>query len=194
MLTSCPSYARYQERKSESDAKFKARKARKDYEDGGWTGFSEDEANSDGGDNDDEVVACEESSDDESEEDADQKSLVKRLDGHDVVGEDGLSKRAALFFDQDIFADIEGEEEEEEEEDGEEVDESFAGFDEGHDGEVDEDMEDAEDAVSEAGSDDDGFEIVKTQKEERWDGEDEAIKDGRPGNSSRFLPAQSIYH
>ena len=110
MLTSCPSYARYQERKSESDAKFKARKARRDHEDGEWTGFSEDEANSDGG-GDDEAAMCEESSDDES--DADQEPLVKRLDGHDVVGEGGLSKRAALFFDQDIFANIEGEEKEE---------------------------------------------------------------------------------
>lgn len=181
MLTSRPSYARYQERKSESDAKFKARKARRDHEDGEWTGFSEDEPNSDGGD-DDEAAMCEESSDDES--DADQEPLVKRLDGHDVVGEGGLSKRATLFFDQDIFADIEGEEKEEEEEGGGEVgDSSFAGFDdEGQDEEVDEDLEDAEEAVSESGSEGDGFEIVKTPKE-RWDGEDES--NGRPGNSSR---------
>jgi AdoMet-dependent rRNA methyltransferase SPB1 len=177
--------------------------SRKDHEDGEWTGFSEDEKS----DDDEDVVEHEQSSDDESdeEEDTDRKILVKRLDGQDDKGENGLSKRAALFFDQDIFADIvddddEEEEEEEEEEaeaEEEEAEESFAGFDsEGEDEEAEDDveMEDANGAAEEDEESDDGFEIVKTQKDTHWDGDDEPMKDGRPGISPPSPPFSTTNH
>ena len=98
-------YSQYQERKSESDAKYRAKKARKEHEDGEWHGFSENE----------------ESSDDEFEED---RVSVDSSDGEEgngeisrhllfpkrssEVGRDGLTRRAVQFFEQDIFKDISG--------------------------------------------------------------------------------------
>jgi AdoMet-dependent rRNA methyltransferase SPB1 len=96
-------YDQYQDRKSESDAKFRAKKARKEYEDGDWEGFSADNYGSD----DDEI------NDDSSDESSNNeevpltKSLLTDLD-HDKKISNGLSKRAAHFFDQDIFKDIGG--------------------------------------------------------------------------------------
>ena len=175
------SYVRYQERKAESDAKFKARKARKDHEDGEWAGFSENE---DGSDADEEVIEHEQSSDDDSDDEEDgNQTLVKRLDGLNVIGDKGLSKRATLFFDQDIFADIDESEEEEEEEveAGGLGEDSFAQFDSEGEDEVeakDVEMNDVADGDEES---EDEFEIVKKTKEERWNAEDEPMKNGRPG-------------
>jgi len=96
-------YEQFVERKSEADAKYRAKRARRERDDGEWNGFSEDEKaeNSDNGDAEDDVYAS--SSDDEE----DGVKLLTDLDyTESKVG--GLSKRAAAFFDQDIFKDIEG--------------------------------------------------------------------------------------
>ncbi|TAQ85096.1 hypothetical protein B7494_g6585 [Chlorociboria aeruginascens] len=110
-------YESYQERKSDSDAKFRAKKARKEHEDGEWEGFSEDNKESE------EDKLEEDSSDDSSDEETiSKRPLLTDLEGADR-NSGGLSRRAAQFFDQDIFKDIGGvvEEEDEEAEDGEEA-------------------------------------------------------------------------
>lgn len=128
------------------------------------------------------------SDDDESddEEDSEEGVLIKKLDGSEVKGDNSLSKRAALFFDQDIFAGInEGEGEDEAENDEAEV--SFTGFDnddEEEEGDVEmEDVEAVEQDEEEEGEEEDGIEFVKTPKEENWDADDEPMKNGRPGKS-----------
>jgi AdoMet-dependent rRNA methyltransferase SPB1 len=95
-------YSQYQSRKSESDAKFRAKKARKEYEDGDWEGFSANEHDSD---NADELE--EDSSNDSSDEETNEgpQQLLTTLDRKEKMPS-GLSKRAAQFFDQDIFKDI----------------------------------------------------------------------------------------
>jgi AdoMet-dependent rRNA methyltransferase SPB1 len=177
-------YLRYQERKAEADAKFKARQARKDHEDGEWNGFSDGEMDVDNEEDDEVVEHAAESDDDSDDEEIDPKSLVKRLDGANQITESGLSKRAALFFDQDIFAGIPEEEEESEEE---EEDSDEEGFDSEGDEKEDEEEEEEEENDVEMGeadeeSDDDKIEIVKAAKDESWDAEDEPMKNGRPGN------------
>ncbi|KAK4171563.1 putative adoMet-dependent rRNA methyltransferase [Triangularia setosa] len=110
-------YDQYQERKSAADAKYRAKKARKEHADDEWEGVSADEKeNSDDDESDLEMESGSESDSDEME--VDEKPLISDLDGKGK-DENGLSKRASRFFEQDIFADILGEEEEEEEEDEE---------------------------------------------------------------------------
>ena len=93
-------YNQYQERKSETDAKYRAKKVRKEHDDGVFEGFSD----------------CEKSSDEEFEQDNDESFEVE--DDTDTQGplffpqlsdskvEEGLTKRATLFFGQDIFKDF----------------------------------------------------------------------------------------
>ena len=97
-------YEQYQDKKSESDAKYRAKKARKDHGDGEWTGLSDQEAS----DSDNLREAEEESeASSEDEEVPHPRSLILQADNSEVR-EGGLTKRAALFFDQDIFRDIGG--------------------------------------------------------------------------------------
>ena len=93
-------FVQYQERKSQADAKYRAKKARKQYDDDHFEGFSDhDQSNeaeyereSDSSSNTDGDVATE-----------DQLIFPKRS----IVGNNnGLTNRAALFFEQDIFKDI----------------------------------------------------------------------------------------
>ena len=160
---------------------------------------------------DEEVVEHAQSDDDESDggEDSEGRVLVQKLDRSEVKGEDGLSKRAALFFDQDIFAGIDGEDEGVEEEVDEETDETFTGFDSEAEDETEGEAEDVEmedvDATEqqkkkkkeeeeeeeeeEGDDEDDNIEFVKAQMEENWDADDEPMKNGRPG---KFIITQSV--
>ncbi|RKF64776.1 AdoMet-dependent rRNA methyltransferase spb1 [Erysiphe neolycopersici] len=97
-------YEQFQERKSESDLKYRAKKARKEHEDGEWQGFSEDNVTSD-----DENLN-EDSSDEDSDdgEPENQKSLLTNLRNDTALTSSGLSRRAAQFFSQDIFKEIGG--------------------------------------------------------------------------------------
>ncbi|KAF8477410.1 Spb1 C-terminal domain-containing protein [Kalaharituber pfeilii] len=125
-------YEEYQERKAQADVKYRAKKARQEHGDGEWTGFDseiEDE------DTDDDVVM---DKDEESSDDGDgaeervgpRKNLITSL-GDEEKKVNGLSKKAALFFNQSIFQDLgvdmaeesEAGAEEEEEEEGEEDEE-----------------------------------------------------------------------
>ena len=93
-------YAQYQERKSEADAKYRAKKAREEHDDE-WEGLS----GSDKAQQSDSSDYEEESGDDDDEEDGTTpQKLLRDLDNS--TGEGGLSKRATNFFNQDLFKDI----------------------------------------------------------------------------------------
>ena len=95
-------YSQYQERKSEADAKFRAKKARNEHVDGDWEGFSDYEKASD-------QELEQDQSSDESSEEGGEDHVAKPLlypQSKDVEAQTGLTRRAALFFDQDIFKDI----------------------------------------------------------------------------------------
>ncbi|KAI9801544.1 MAG: AdoMet-dependent rRNA methyltransferase spb1 [Sarcosagium campestre] len=97
-------YDQYQSRKAESDAKFRAKKARKEHEDGSWEGFSGSENTSDSD------VLEEDSSDgfsDDEEAVGSKASLITKYDSS-VAPKNGLTTRAAQFFDQDVFKGIDG--------------------------------------------------------------------------------------
>lgn len=98
-------YTQYQERKSESDAKYHAKKARKELQDGDWKGFSDHEKSSD------EDFERDQSSDEcspvEGEESQDPRGLIYPQNVF-VKGQTGLTQRAAVFFKQEIFKDIGG--------------------------------------------------------------------------------------
>lgn len=189
-------YEQYQDRKSDADAKFRAKKARKEHEDGDWEGFSADNQSSDDSDLE------EDSSDGSDDEDVSSKrSLLTDLDRTEQKA-GGLSKRAAQFFDQDIFKDIGGipEEEMEPEEQDEDEMEIDADLNELESlrpmKDTEEQLEpDAPAAEQSEDSDDeeDGFEVVKRNKSEtQW--ADEPMKNGRPGKEPRnFLGHQLTY-
>lgn len=95
-------YEQYRERKLETDAKYRAKKVRKEHGDDEWEGLSADEkAESD---------ASELEEDDDTSDDDDESGpaagLLTDLDGSAGETQDGLSKRAAAFFNQDIFKEI----------------------------------------------------------------------------------------
>ena len=98
-------YSQYQERKSESDAKYRAKKARTEHQDGDWEGFS-DHVMSSGED-----FESDQSSDDYSsangDEDEGSRELIHPQNGL-PLGQAGLTRRAALFFEQDVFKDMGG--------------------------------------------------------------------------------------
>ncbi|CZS94480.1 probable SPB1-required for ribosome synthesis, putative methylase [Rhynchosporium graminicola] len=175
-------YDQYQERKSDTDAKFRAKKARKEHEDGDWEGFSAGEEASD--DDKLEEDSSDESSDDD--ESTSKRPLLTDLKGGDAKTAGGLSRRAAQFFDNDLFRDIGGMPEEEElaseAEDEEEVSEALdklqsirpmaAAVE-------DESEENVPMAGMEDDSDEGGFEVVKkTTAEKEWE-EQEPKKDGK---------------
>lgn len=103
-------YSQYQERKSQADAKHRAKKARKERQDGDWEGFSDKE----------------ESDSEHLEEDSDSESmtannmashgsyLIIETETASGLSNNCLTQKAAMFFDQDIFKDLCGLAEDEE--------------------------------------------------------------------------------
>ncbi|KAI9794742.1 MAG: AdoMet-dependent rRNA methyltransferase spb1 [Candelina submexicana] len=96
-------YELYQEKKSDADAKFRAKKARKEHHDGEWEGLSNQEEDS--GDDVFQDASSEGSSDEEGEYPVTKPPTRVRAHGPQNYG---LTNRAALFFDQDIFKSIGG--------------------------------------------------------------------------------------
>ena len=98
-------YSQYQERKSESDAKYRAKKARTEHQDGDWEGFS-DHMKSSGED-----FESDQSTDDYSSANGDEgegsRELIHPQNGL-ALGQAGLTRRAAVFFEQDVFKDMGG--------------------------------------------------------------------------------------
>ncbi|KAM0443763.1 hypothetical protein ACHAO4_010423 [Trichoderma viride] len=96
-------YEQYRERKLETDTKYRAKKVRKEHGDDEWEGLSADEkAESDASEFEEE----EDNTSDDDDESGPAAGLLTDLDGSTEETRDGLSKRAAAFFNQDIFKEI----------------------------------------------------------------------------------------
>ncbi|KAI1135693.1 AdoMet-dependent rRNA methyltransferase spb-1 [Hypoxylon sp. FL0543] len=175
-------YDQYRERKAEADAKYRAKKAKQEHDDGEWEGVSADEQQS----SDDSELDVE-SSDDESDEDsAPSKPLLTDLDNQ-PGGSGGLSKRAANFFSQDIFKDIPGILDEPEADDRMDVDEELSEVEEPAPAPKEktkakkEKSKKAKVEIPSESEDDeqDGFEVVKQGQEDDWEDQDKRRADGR---------------
>jgi len=187
-------YMQYQDRKSDSDAKFRAKKARKEHEDGEWEGFEAERERSDDGS---------QLEDDSSDESADEttsiptKSLLTDLEGNDKKT-GGLSRQAARFFDQDVFKDIGIDEEDLGIVSGDDESGIDTGLDEldklgainhshqrtqsSHDDESEGFLSENEEPGSDDTDNENGFEVVKrTSREAQWEDKAEPRKDGRLG-------------
>lgn len=191
-------YDQYQERKAAQDASYRAKRARIEHEDGEWTGISdqEEEVSSD-----DENIVEDDQSEFSGEEEG-PSTLIKDLE---VGGKEtsGLTRRAAMFFEQDIFKGIP---ELDDIDDLNEVDED-SGID------VEDAMEeDAEDVAAptketpmldvdsevepDSGSDN-GFETVKRKQEDNdWYEEEreDLMKNGRPDIDIITAEAMTLAH
>ena len=201
-------YVRYQEKKFESDAKYRAKKACKERKDGEWEGFSENAESS----------ADEVHDDKDSEEPSDEEEtarlppLLTMLDNS--KDENGaLTRRASMFFDQDIFRNIGGLEADAEEDSAIDMDGDDTGeeetrgkvkpLDEGNTLIVEQDVtpEQARSGIkmqsslasinttskfvfhADSSDEDNGddFEVVKGSGGSEWDLQGEPRKDGRLG-------------
>jgi AdoMet-dependent rRNA methyltransferase SPB1 len=94
-------YNQYRERKAEDDAKYRAKKAREEHGDDEWEGLSVSERS-------DISESSDLDEDDDSSEDDEASpvgGLLTDLD-NSAPNKDGLSKRAAAFFSQDLFQGI----------------------------------------------------------------------------------------
>ncbi|KAI1214603.1 AdoMet-dependent rRNA methyltransferase spb-1 [Annulohypoxylon truncatum] len=176
-------YDQYRERKAESDAKFRAKKARKEHDDGEWEGVSADEQQS----SDDEVLdEDEDSSDNSDEDDAPSKPLLTDLDNQ-PTGSGGLSKRATNFFSQDIFKDIPGildepeaDEMDVDEDEVPEVDKLTISTKKETKAKKEKSKKAKVEVPSESEDDDqDGFEVVKQDQDDDWEDQDKRRADGR---------------
>ena len=96
-------YDQYQERKSASDAKHRAKKLRRAHGDGDWEGFSDDV----GGTSERFEVDSEDSWDEDVEEAGKSRLMLTNSD-KSMAAAEGLTRRASTFFQQDIFKGIEG--------------------------------------------------------------------------------------
>ncbi|OTB06175.1 hypothetical protein M426DRAFT_319243 [Hypoxylon sp. CI-4A] len=175
-------YDQFRERKAETDAKYRAKKARQEHDDGEWEGVSGDEQQSS---DEDEMEVEEDSSDDSDEDSSPSKPLLTDLDNQ-LGGSGGLSKRATSFFGQDIFKDIPGILDEPEIAD-EEMD-----VDDDEPAEVEEPITAKKDKkakkekstkvqIEESESEDDtkkGFESVKQDQDDDWEDQDKRRADG----------------
>lgn len=107
-------YDQYRERKAAADAKYKAKRARKEKHDEEWQGIDEvEEAGSE--DDEENAQSAQNYGSDGSDSDSDSETeasevdyrLTKSLEEKDSNETGSLTKRAAMFFGQDIFKDIE---------------------------------------------------------------------------------------
>ncbi|KAI6824185.1 hypothetical protein KC332_g6917 [Hortaea werneckii] len=188
-------YAQYQERKEDRDAKAKAKRARQEANtdhDDEFEGFAEKHELGNETDASSDADLVEDEDDDDAETDEEDVDLLNDLRPKEQK-KGALSGRAASFFQQDLFKDLEGIDEgadsEAENEDkgrdsGVDVDSpELKNADEAADEEGDYDESGIQPAeVSEAESDD-SIEDVHREDEENWDSGDEAPateQEGRP--------------
>lgn len=95
-------YGEYVEQRSARDAKYRAKRARHEGDDGEWNGFSDNEK----AESDNEELVQDDYSDSSDDEEG-PNALITDLDREDRSTR-SLTKRAARFFDQDIFKGIDG--------------------------------------------------------------------------------------
>jgi AdoMet-dependent rRNA methyltransferase SPB1 len=101
-------YEAYRERREMTDAKYRAKRARQQHDDEEWEGISDYEHEENSDDDNGGLQEDDDSSDDTDDEDNEpQKSLLTDLTS-DAKSTNGLTKRAAMFFDQDVFKGIDG--------------------------------------------------------------------------------------
>ncbi|KAI1104892.1 AdoMet-dependent rRNA methyltransferase spb-1 [Jackrogersella minutella] len=189
-------YDQYRERKSDSDAKFRAKKARKEHDDGDWEGVSGDEIQS----SDDGELEVD-SSDDSDEDEAPAKPLLTDLDNQ-PTGSGGLSKRATNFFSQDIFKDIPGILDEPEadkmdldEEDLSEDDEPATITKRETKSKKEKSKKVIVEVPSESEDDNrNGFEVVKQDQDDDWEDQDKRQADGRPDIDIITAEAMTLAH
>ena len=187
-------YDQYQERMGDKDTKYRAKKARKEHEDGEWEGFSGGEKSES---SDEELVEDEDSDSSDDEEEGQPQSLLQSLE-RDGGTKNGLTRRAQLFFDQDIFKDIDGLDASVDEDSGIELDtEAEASPEEKP--LADTLVAKERKPVQTADDDDDdsdssaGFEVVKEGTPE-WEAEDEPMKNGRPDIDIITAEAMTLAH
>lgn len=179
-------YDQYKERKAEVDAKYRAKKARKNFGDDEWDGLSGEEAD----EKDDSSELEEDDSSSDEEDEAPTGGLIRDLDSS--KGANGLSKRATAFFNQDIFSGISGilPEQEDAAEDSadEEVNRDAAVIvaQQAKNRKAEAPTKPTKtktapaDSDSEMGDNENGFEVVKRNEDDDWD-KDTRRADGRPG-------------
>ncbi|KAK3499192.1 AdoMet-dependent rRNA methyltransferase spb-1 [Neurospora hispaniola] len=190
-------YDQYRERKAAADAKYRAKKARKENGDDEWEGVSGDEEK--GSDDDDEELEVDSSDDDSDSEDGESgKKLITDLDGQPEE-KDGLSKRAKNFFSQGIFAEIPGllEEPESEEEEAQEAELVEAVEDlkvtKKEKKEAKETKAKSKKAAEES-DDDEDFEVVKNNEDDDWENVEKKKKNGRPDIDIITAEAMTLAH
>jgi AdoMet-dependent rRNA methyltransferase SPB1 len=178
-------YDEYKERKAETDKKYKAKKAKREHDDGEWEGLSGSDKEAS-----DSESALEEESDDESEiDETESRQLLTDLDNSPAT-EGGLSKKAVAFFNQDVFhdvADLLDEPEDEVEVDEEEleaVEDSESDYGEMLPAKEVQNGAKRKDGTEEEVNSDGGFEVVRSNKpridpEDDWD--DKQKPDGTLG-------------
>lgn len=169
-------YEQYQESREDRDTKLRAKKARKALETDEWEGFSDNSG-----------------SDDESDDEEDNQSHPSLPKG---TQENGLSNKAALFFDQDIFHDL-GALDGEEDEDGA----SSAGSNEGNSGDTKDatpnDPKEPQNSKSFEGdyeTDDEDQQEISNNPQGKDEQQDPRSKDGKLGKLPKYIlskPTQS---
>jgi AdoMet-dependent rRNA methyltransferase SPB1 len=194
-------YEQYQDRKSAQDANYRVKKARIEHGDDEWEGISDHENDSKESSDDDDIVEDDQSDDSDDEIEGSQK-LLTDLD-NSAGNSKGLSKRAALFFDQDIFKDIPGIEDEADEDSGIDVEgspeterptRSTRNSTEVVTEVVSEVLQVEEDSDSDSDSED-KFENDQTSKDNIWeDDEPEPMKNGRPDIDIITAEAMTLAH
>ncbi|KAJ4351672.1 AdoMet-dependent rRNA methyltransferase spb1 [Didymosphaeria variabile] len=192
-------YSEYVEHRSARDAKYRAKRARKEDEDGEWHGFSDEDKE----ESDDEELVQDEDSDFSDDEDEAPRPLITDLDKNGNT-KGGLTKRASRFFDQDIFKGIDDLEElEEAEEDGED-----SGIDVDGDSEEDTTAAAREKAVvvkkvkieappqeDDADSSDDEDKIEEVARDEtQWEQDNTPMRNGRPDVDIITAEAMTMAH
>lgn len=195
-------YAHYQERRKEVDAKYRAKKARKEHED--FEGFSDREENSG---SDDEVIEQDDASD-ESDDDEEEGPLSQTIAAEDEK-KAGLSRRAANFFDQDLFRELGALDAAPHDDSGIDMDDSDEAQRSAQAGSSSKRGLKEKASIEEAEEEDDSdaedseasFEIVKAPKEthddENWDPETQApalLPDGRPNVDIITAEAMTLAH
>jgi AdoMet-dependent rRNA methyltransferase SPB1 len=217
-------YENYIERQSERDAKYKVKKMRaKENE---WKGFdgkkdSDDEEDGDDSDTGERRKDKDEDFSDDSESESDEEpvpTLPKKKSKNpllvDLSNEEaemkmitktGLTKKAAMFFDQDAFKGIEGIDLDEDDEDEDEEDEDMAEPDDDSEAEAQKvpslngKKRKAEEPLEED-DDESDFEIVAgapeddLSQDEAWDGkEDKKSKDVRKAQGNIHLILKMVF-
>ncbi|OAK95428.1 hypothetical protein IQ06DRAFT_329425 [Phaeosphaeriaceae sp. SRC1lsM3a] len=191
-------YGDYVEQRSARDAKYRAKRARNEGDDGEWNGFSDDGKEQ----SSDEELVQDEDSDWSDDDEEGPKGLITDLD-NEAVSNKTLTKRAERFFDQDIFKGIEGLDDLEDEDD-----------DSGIDVEGDTEEEEKDPVVktktelptrpakqpspqnnvdSDSSDDEDKIEEVK-RDETQWEQDDMPMKNGKPDIDIITAEAMTLAH